>query len=87
MLLRVQFERHNNQFTLTKEEYLNQYGLTIEKVNRMKKNAIIMHPAPFNRNMEISDDVVECRKSKIFEQMKNGVFVRMALINRVLNNE
>lgn len=53
----------------------------------MKERAIIMHPAPFNRNVEIADDIVECDKSRIFKQMKNGVFVRMALLNKVLNND
>ena len=53
----------------------------------MKENAIIMHPAPFNRNVEIADDVVECEKAKIFKQMQNGVFVRMALIHKVLEHE
>lgn len=50
----------------------------------MKDTAIIMHPAPFNRNVEIADDVVECEKSRIFKQMQNGVFVRMALIHMAL---
>lgn len=48
----------------------------------MKKESIIMHPAPFNRNVEITDDVVECEKSRIFKQVENGVFVR--IINMVL---
>ena len=63
------------------------YDLDNEKVKRMKPNAIIMHPAPFNRNVEIADDVVECEKSRIFKQMQNGVFVRMAMIHKVLNHE
>ena len=45
-----------------------------------------MHPAPFNRNVEISDDVVECSKSRIFKQMTNGVYVRMAMLDKALNN-
>ena len=44
-----------------------------------------MHPAPFNRNVEIADDVVECSKSRIYKQMSNGVFVRMAAISMVLD--
>jgi aspartate carbamoyltransferase catalytic subunit len=52
----------------------------------MKDNAIIMHPAPVNRNIEIADNVVECSKSKIFPQMTNGVYVRMAVIYMGLNN-
>ena len=86
MLLRVQHERHDKQASITGSEYNKKFGMNIERVKKMKENAIIMHPAPFNRNIEITDEVVECEKSKIFEQMKNGVFVRMELINRALNS-
>lgn len=86
MLLRVQFER-DATLNMTKEEYHKQYGLDMEKVNRMKKNAIIMHPAPVNRGIEIADDVVECSKSRIFTQMTNGVYVRMAVISMVLDGK
>ena len=58
--------------SLTKEEYHKQYGLTVEREKRMKDGAIIMHPAPFNRGVEIADDVVECERSRIFKQMSNG---------------
>lgn len=84
MLLRVQYERHNEQLAISPEEYNKCYGLNLENINKMKKTAIIMHPAPFNRGIEITDDVVECDKSRIFAQIKNGVFIRMALINIVL---
>ena len=87
MLLRVQHERHETGMTLTKEQYHAQYGLNKQRVDQMKENAIIMHPAPFNRNVEIADDVVECEKARIFKQMQNGVFVRMALIHKVLEHE
>lgn len=86
MLLRIQFERHDDKMSMTNEKYNNLYGITMDKVNKMKENAIIMHPAPFNRNVEISDDVVECSKSRIFKQMTNGVYVRMAMLDKVLNN-
>jgi aspartate carbamoyltransferase catalytic subunit len=82
MLLRVQYERHGYEIQLSKEDYLRDYGLTMDKVDRMKKSAIIMHPAPFNRKTEIDDDVVECSKSRIFKQMENGVYVRMAVLKR-----
>lgn len=84
MLLRVQHERHTDKMQLTEEEYNRNYGLNGNRVKKMKKEAIIMHPAPFNRNVEITDDIVECEKSRIFKQVENGVFVRMALINMVL---
>ena len=84
MLLRIQLERHEEGINIDKAEYNKKYGLNMENVAKMKENAIIMHPAPFNRNVEISDDVVECGRSRIFNQIENGVFVRMALIERVL---
>lgn len=84
MLLRVQHERHKSLMEMPLEEYHKKYGLNMERVNKMKENAIIMHPAPFNRGVEIADDVVECSKSRIFEQMRNGVFVRMAMIQKAL---
>ena len=87
MLLRVQFERHTEKMELTKEEYHKTYGLDMEKVSMMKDNAIIMHPAPFNRDVEIFDEVVECEKSRIYKQMTNGVYVRMAVISMVLEGE
>ena len=87
MLLRVQFERHTESMKISKEEYHQQYGLTMEKVNKMKENAIIMHPAPFNRGLEIADEVVECEKSRIYKQMPNGVYVRMAAISMVLDGK
>lgn len=87
MLLRVQHERHNEDMQITKEEYHQKYGLTKEKVAKMKENAIIMHPAPFNRGVEIADDVVECEKSRIFKQMENGVYTRMALLHMVMEDE
>ncbi len=86
MLLRVQFER-DAVLSVTKEEYFEKYGLSIQRVNKMKKNAIIMHPAPVNRGIEIGDDVVECEKSRIFRQMTNGVYVRMAVISMVLDGK
>ena len=87
MLLRVQFERHNEKMSISKEEYHSKYGITMDRVNMMKENAIILHPAPFNRGIEIADEVVECQKSRIFKQMTNGVYTRMAVISRVLDGK
>ena len=50
----------------------------------MKPDAIIMHPAPINRGVEIDSDLVECSRSRIFKQMENGVFIRMAVLKNVL---
>ena len=85
MLLRIQHERHQTESSLSIEKYHDDYGLTLERVALIKENAIILNPAPFNRNVEIADDVVECSKSRIFKQMNNGVYVRMALLLRSLS--
>lgn len=86
MLLRVQNERHEKKMSLSIEEYHKRYGMTMERVQAMKEHAIIMHPAPFNRGVEICDDAVECEKSRIFEQITNGVNVRMAALLRAWEN-
>ena len=87
MLLRVQFERHSEKMSMSVSEYHEKYGLTVERMNKMKDNAIIMHPAPVNRGVELADEVVECPKSRIYKQMTNGVYVRMAVISKVLEGE
>lgn len=85
MLLRVQHERHDGKTTFTKDAYHDQYGLTVERERKMNGNAIIMHPAPFNRGVEIDEDLIECERSRIFKQMENGVYVRMAVLEAILN--
>ena len=87
MLLRVQFERHSESMSMSVKEYHERYGLTVERMNKMKDKAIIMHPAPINRGVEIADECAECEKSRIYKQMTNGVYVRMAVISKVLEGE
>ena len=87
MLLRVQFERHQGKMKMSVADYHRIYGITLDKVNEMKDSAIIMHPAPVNRGVEIASDVVECKKSRIFKQMQNGVFVRMAVISMSMDGK
>lgn len=84
MMLRVQLERHEKGMLSSAEEYRAQYGLTVERAATMQPHAIIMHPAPINRNVEIDDELVECEKSKIFTQMQHGVPIRMAVVERAL---
>ena len=87
MLLRIQHERHHQKIKYSPEEYLRKYGLTKEREQKMKPNAIIMHPAPVNRNVEIDSDLVECSRSRIFKQMENGVFARMAILKNTLEQK
>lgn len=82
MMLRIQRERGATLGEMSDEEYLHQYGLDHRRYAMMKENAIIMHPAPVNRGVEIASDLVECGKSRIFKQMENGVLVRKAVIKR-----
>ena len=87
MLLRIQHERHDSKMNFTASEYHRKYGLTIEREKNMKPNSIIMHPAPINRDVEIADELVECQRSRIFKQMQNGVFARMAILKYTLEKE
>ncbi|WP_313503164.1 aspartate carbamoyltransferase catalytic subunit [Kaistella carnis] len=86
MLLRIQHERHDSdeKLKLSSDKYHRQFGLTTEREKAMKKDAIIMHPAPINRGVEIADELVECKRSRIFKQMENGVFARMAILKTAL---
>lgn len=89
MLLRIQHERHHDgdKSRFTARKYLKQFGLTKAREKLMKKNAIIMHPAPINRGVEIDTDLVECGRSRIFKQMQNGVFARMAILKNALEDK
>lgn len=82
MLLRVQHERHGDKSNM--ENYNEKYGLTKAREKQMKDGAIILHPAPVNRGVEIDSDLVECSRSRIFKQMTNGVYVRMAIMTKLL---
>lgn len=84
MMLRVQLERHESGILNSAENYRANFGLTVERASKIAKHAIIMHPAPINRNVEIDDELVEHPQSRIFTQMENGVPIRMAVIERAL---
>jgi aspartate carbamoyltransferase catalytic subunit len=86
MMLRIQLERHDNM-ELNQGTYHKHYGLSLARVERMQDHAIIMHPGPFNRGVEIADEVVEHPKSRIFKQMNNGVYARMAILEWALDGK
>ncbi|WP_312763261.1 aspartate carbamoyltransferase catalytic subunit [Epilithonimonas sp.] len=86
ILLRIQHERHERNFHFKSEDYLKKFGLTKEREAKMKPTSIIMHPAPINRGVEIDSELVECERSRIFKQMQNGVFARMAILKYDLEN-
>ena len=87
MLLRIQHERHDEKMKISLNNYHKKFGLTLDREKTMKQNAIIMHPAPINRGVEIHDDLVESPRSRIFQQMRNGVFARMAILKDALESK
>lgn len=87
MMLRVQHERHDPNESFSKEEYHKKFGLTSGRAKQMKDRAIIMHPAPVNRDVEIADSLVEGLQSRIIRQMTNGVYVRMAILEAILQGK
>lgn len=87
MMLRVQSERMNELFFPNAREYSRYFGLNSDRVKRMKKDSIIMHPGPMNRGLEITADVADSARSVIVEQVSNGVSVRMAILYTLLTGE
>jgi aspartate carbamoyltransferase catalytic subunit len=80
MMLRVQQERMSDLFFPNAREYSRYFGLNGERMANMKSGAIVMHPGPMNRGLEISAEVADGARSVITEQVTNGVSVRMAIL-------
>lgn len=85
MMLRVQSERMKDAFFPSAREYSRRYGLDTARMNRLPDHAIVMHPGPMNRGMEITADVADSIRSVIVEQVTNGVAVRMAVLYLLLS--
>lgn len=83
IMLRIQRERHHGIEGLQSREYLEQYGLTMQRAMEMKPHAVIMHPAPVNRGVEMESALVDSPRSLIFRQIENGVYTRMAVLQTV----
>jgi len=84
MMLRVQLERMSEQFFPSAREYSHYFGLNSDRLRVMKPSAIVMHPGPMNRGLEITADSADSARSVIVEQVKNGVSVRMAILYLLL---
>ena len=80
MMLRVQLERQEKVLFPSVREYFRLFGLTRERLQVAKRNAIVMHPGPMNRGVEIASDVADGSRSVILDQVANGVAVRMAVL-------
>jgi aspartate carbamoyltransferase catalytic subunit len=83
MMLRVQLERQHEAFFPSLAEYHARYGLTAERLERAAPDAIVMHPGPVNRGVELAPDVLDGPRSVVLDQVANGVAVRMAVLERV----
>ncbi len=79
-VLRIQLERHSSKSFPSNREYHRMYGITEDVVRTLKPDAIVMHPGPMNRDVEISSEVADGPRQVILDQVANGVAVRMALI-------
>ena len=84
MMLRVQLERMNEAYFPNGREYSRGYGLDEVRLGRLKQEAIVMHPGPMNRGLEISAASADSVRSVVLEQVSNGVLVRMAVLYQLL---
>jgi len=80
MMLRIQMERQGKGFFPSTEEYSKNWGLTPERLSLAKGDAIVMHPGPMNRGIEIASEIADGPQSVILEQVTNGLAVRMAVM-------
>jgi aspartate carbamoyltransferase catalytic subunit len=84
MMLRVQQERMNAAYFPSVREYSRRYGLDATRMAQLPDHAIVMHPGPMNRGVEIAAEVADAARSTIVEQVANGVSVRMAVLYLLL---
>ena len=84
MMLRVQQERMSDAYFPTTREYSRNFGLNAQRLRTMQKHALVLHPGPMNRGMEITAEVADSSNSVVIEQVANGVSVRMAVLYLLL---
>jgi aspartate carbamoyltransferase catalytic subunit len=84
MMLRVQSERMKDSFFPSEREYSRGYGLDLARLNALQEHAIVMHPGPMNRGLEISAESADSHRSVVLAQVANGVLVRMAVLYQLL---
>ncbi len=86
IFLRIQLERQSKVFFTSLNEYSIKYGLNQKRLDLLKEDAIIMHPGPVNRGIEIQSELVYGDRSLILDQVENGLFIRMAIYKFLLEN-
>ena len=86
MTLRLQRERMVEGLVASLDDYHRDFGLTSTRLRRAADDAIVMHPGPMNRGVEISDEVADGPQSRVLRQVANGVAVRMAVLEALLSD-
>ncbi|MGJ8670754.1 MAG: aspartate carbamoyltransferase catalytic subunit [Oceanococcus sp.] len=86
MMLRLQKERMSGHFLPSAGEFYQRYGLTMQRLRQAKPDALVMHPGPINRGVEIESAVADCAQSVILQQVNHGVAVRMAIMSMILGH-
>ena len=87
MMLRLQLERMEGQLIPSSQEYFRLYGLTSERVARAAPDAVVMHPGPMNRGLEIASSVADGERSLILPQVTNGIAVRMSIMAKLMGSQ
>mgnify|MGYP001377495244 FL=1 len=87
MMLRLQLERMEGQLIPSSQEYFRLYGLTAARVERAAPNAVVMHPGPMNRGLEIASAVADGDRSLILPQVTNGIAVRMSIMAKLMGGK
>ena len=80
MMLRIQLERQKTAYFPSLREYSRRFGLNREVFSLAREDAVIMHPGPINRGVELSDELADCAQSRVLNQVESGVAIRMALL-------
>jgi len=87
MMLRIQKERMTNKTVPSESEYFKSFGLTQSRLKLAKHDALVMHPGPINRGVEIESEVADGKQSVILNQVKYGIAIRMAVMSMMIGEK
>lgn len=87
LMLRIQAERMEASYFPSEREYSRVWGMNSQRLSKLSKEAVLLHPGPMNRGLEIDAASADSAKSRILNQVENGVAVRMAVLFRLLASE
>ena len=87
MMLRIQKERMSNKTVPSESEYIKSFGLNKKRLKIAKDNALVLHPGPINRGVEIESEVADGKQSVILNQVRNGIAIRMAVMSMMVSKK